>query len=282
MSTRTSRSIFSFFVTLLTLVFLYIPLVTVFVVSFNSNRFSGIWKSFSFIWYERLFQNFQIWTALVYSLLIAVVATIISTVLGTLSAMALYRSRSKIMGIYRALIYLPLVVPDILIGISMLFLYVLVMNILGPCIQSLFGIEFGFGMTTIVISHVTFCLSYVTLIVLGRLQEFDNSLLEAAADLGASGWYTFFHVTLPNIMPGIIAGALFAFTLSIDDFVITYFVKGVGDITLPVFIQGAIKKGGKVLPQLNALSVIFVLFTFLIVFVTRKFISINFQRKQQK
>ena len=203
------------------------------------------------------------------SVCFSLIATVISTVLGTLAALALYRMKNKIYkGVYNALVYTPLVVPDILMGMSLLLLFVLIIKTFGTWFTALTGITIELGMTTIIIAHVTFCMSYVTMVVLGRLQEFDKSLIEAAEDLGASGLYTFFHVTLPVIMPGIIAGALFAFTLSIDDFVITFFVKGAGDTTLPIFIQSSIKHGRE-LPMLNALSVIFLILTFILVFVTQ-------------
>ena len=263
------RSRFPLFVTLLTLIFLYAPLIVVGVASFNKSKFGGKWDSFSLIWYEKLFHNERVWEALGNTLFIALIATLISTVLGTLAALALYRMKNKIYkGLYNALVYTPLVVPDILMGISLLLLFVWLINTFGAWFTALTGITIRPGMTTIIIAHVTFCMSYVTMVVLGRLQEFDKSLIEAAEDLGASGLYTFFHVTLPVIMPGIIAGALFAFTLSIDDFVITFFVKGAGDTTLPIFIQSSIKHGRE-LPMLNALSVIFLILTFILVFVTQ-------------
>lgn len=267
------------FVTLLTLVFLYTPLVTVAVMSFNASRVGGKWKGFSFVWYEELMKNSQIWEALCNTLIVAVIATVISTILGTLSALALYRSKNKLKGIYNALIYTPLVVPDILMGIGLLLLFVTMISSFGNLLNSWFGLNFELGMTTIIIAHVTFCMSYVTMVVLGRLQEFDKSLIEAAQDLGASGLYTFFRVTLPVIMPGIIAGALFAFTLSIDDFVITFFVKGAGDTTLPIFIESTMKRARK-LPLLNALSVIFLVFTFIVVFIAQKLLTNKTENKK--
>lgn len=270
---------FSFFVTLLTLIFLYAPLLVVAVASFNSSKLGGKWQGFSLIWYEKLFQDAKIWEALCNTLVIAVIATLISTVLGTLAALVLYRSKNKFKAVYSTLVYTPLVVPDILMGIGLLLLFVMFISACGGILKTLTGLDAGLGFTTIIIAHVTFCLSYVTMVVLGRLQEFDKSMLEAAQDLGASGLYTFFHVTLPAILPGIIAGALFAFTLSIDDFVITFFVKGAGDTTLPIFIESAMKKGRK-LPLLNALSVLFIVFTFIIVFVTQKILTA--QKDKQK
>ena len=263
---------FSFYVTLLTLIFLYAPLLVVAVASFNASKLGNQWQGFSLIWYEKLFQDAKIWEALCNTLIIAIVATLISTVLGTLAALVLDRSKNKLKPIYTTLVYTPLVVPDILMGIGLLLLFVMFMSLFGEVIASLTGLDVGLGFTTIVIAHVTFCLSYVTMVVLGRLHEFDKSMLEAAQDLGASGLYTFLNVTLPAILPGIIAGALFAFTLSIDDFVITFFVKGAGDTTLPIFIESAMKKGRR-LPLLNALSVLFIVFTFIVVFVTQKILT---------
>ncbi len=262
------RSRFPMLVTLLTLIFLYAPLIVVGIASFNKSKYGGKWAGFSWIWYEKLFQSERVWEALANTLIIALFATVISTILGTLAALALYRMKSKFKGVYNALVYTPLVVPDILMGISLLLLFVMIIKTFGAWFTSLTGIPFELGMTTIIIAHVTFCMSYVAMVVLGRLQEFDKSLIEAAQDLGASGLYTFFHVTLPVIMPGVIAGALFAFTLSIDDFVITFFVKGAGDTTLPIFIQSSIKHG-RDLPMLNALSVIFLILTFILVFITQ-------------
>ena len=263
---------FSFYVTLLTLIFLYAPLIVVAVASFNASKLGNQWQGFSLIWYEKLFQDAKIWEALSNTLIIAIVATLISTVLGTLAALVLYRSKNKLKPIYTTLVYTPLVVPDILMGIGLLLLFVMFISLFGDVVTTLTGLDVGLGFTTIVIAHVTFCLSYVTMVVLGRLHEFDKSMLEAAQDLGASGLYTFLNVTLPAILPGIIAGALFAFTLSIDDFVITFFVKGAGDTTLPIFIESAMKKGRR-LPLLNALSVLFIVFTFIVVFVTQKILT---------
>lgn len=271
MRSYTHRSRFPFFMTMLTLVFLYTPLIVVAVASFNASKYGGTWTGFSLKWYERLFQDNAIWDALVNTLVIALIATFFATLLGTLAALALHRSKNKLKGVYSALVYTPLVVPDILQGIGLLLLFEIVLSTFGEWMRRTFGIEMGLGMTTIVIAHITFCLSYVTMVVLGRLQEFDRSVIEAAQDLGASGLYTFFRVTLPIISPGIIAGALFSFTLSIDDFVITFFVKGAGDTTLPIYIQSAMRRGTPAV--INALSVIFLLMTFVLVFVTQRLLT---------
>ena len=278
MSSSIRKSHFPLIVTLLTVAFLYFPLLMVGVASFNSSKFGGRWQGFTFSWYDQLFREGRIWAALGNTLIIACIATLISTVLGTMCALVLYRTKSRLRGIGNALVQTSIVVPDILNGIGLLLLFVLISSICGPVVKILTGMETGLGMTTIIIAHVTFCMSYVTMVVLGRLQAFDNSLVEAAKDLGAGSFYTFFHVTLPVILPGIIAGALFAFTLSIDDFVITFFVKGAGDTTLPVYIEGAMKKGRKI-PVLNALSVLFLLFTFMLVFYTKKILTPKQERQ---
>ena len=156
---------------------------------------------------------------------------------------------------------------------SFLTEFVTIFSVCSPLLIPL-GINMELGLTTIIIAHVTFCMSYVTMVVLERLHEFDTSLIEAAQDLGASGLYTFFRVTLPLILPGIVAGALFAFMLSFDDFVITFFVKGAGDTTLPVYIQSAIRHG-KNTAVLNALSVVFLILTFIIVFSAQKLLTMK-------
>jgi len=276
MSKCNNRSRFPITVTILTVIFLYLPLLLVAIASFNASKYGGQWTSFTFKWYAKLFHESAIWEALRNTMVIALISTVISTVLGTMSALALHRSKSKFRGVYYALVETPLVVPDILMGISMLLLFVTTIDV---C-RDLFGIELELGMTTIVIAHVTFCMCYVTMVILGRLQEFDTSLLEAAQDLGATGLYTFFKVTLPLITPGIIAGALFAFTLSIDDFVITFFVKGAGDTTLPIYIQSAMRRGTPA--KINALSVIFLVMTFALVFFTQKLISSKPSKENKK
>ncbi len=259
------------YITILTMVFLYIPLIMVVIASFNDSKYGGKWVGFSLRWYDRLFHSDSIFIYLANTLIIANIAMVISTILGTLAALALYHSRSRFKSIYYGLVYTPLVVPDILMGIGLLLVFLTIITYLGPIFFDLFGVEFELGMTTIIIAHVTFSMSYVTMIVLGRLQKFDSSLVEAAQDLGASSLYTFFHVTLPSIAPSILAGALFAFTLSIDDFVITFFVKGAGDTTLSVYIQSAIRRGTPAL--LNAMSVIFFVVTFILVFIVQKILS---------
>jgi spermidine/putrescine transport system permease protein len=169
-------------------------------------------------------------------------------ILGTLAAFALHRHQSKTQVLHRTLVTVPLVLPEILMGMGLLLLFV--------------SIKQSLGMLTVTISHITFCISYVALVVQSRLQDFDFQLVEAARDLGASRTIAFFRVTLPLLAPGILAGGLLAFTLSIDDFVITFFVNGPGADTLPVMIYSMIKKSRE-FPVINALSTLLILLTFL-------------------
>ena len=241
------RSRFPILVTLLVLAFLYLPILILVANSFNPARFSSRWQGFSLVWYRRLFESPEIWAALKNTLLIAVSVTAVSVVLGTAAAYALHRyGASRLQKVHYTLIYQPLVVPEILMGISLLMAFVAA------------GVPLG--LFTIFLAHITFCVSFVAMTVLGRLQDFDFSIIEAARDLGASPWQSTRKVLIPVLMPGIVAGALLAFTLSIDDFVITFFVAGPGSTTLPLRIYSMIKYGAP--PMINALSTLLLAVTF--------------------
>jgi len=243
------RSAFPKIIIGITLVFLYLPIILLLISSFNASRFSSVWGGFSLKWYQKLFSDPQIFLALFHSLIVAISATIASTILGTFAAFALHKFRSKLQKVHYGLIFSPLMLPDLLMGVSLLIFFVF--------------INLKLGLFTIFLAHTTFCLSYVTFLVLSRLQHFDFSLLEAALDLGAKPLQVLFKVLLPIIGPGIIAAALLAFTLSIDDFVVTFFVAGPGSQTLPLYIYGMIKYGTT--PVINALSALFLVVTFIIV-----------------
>jgi len=244
------------FVTLvIVLVFLYLPIAFLVMNSCNTSRFASKWGGFSLRWYERLFERQDIIAALGNSLKIATAASIISMVLGTAAAFALERHRSRLQDAHRLLITVPLVLPDILMGMSLLLLFV--------------SLGVSLNLITITVAHVTFCLSYVALVVQARLQDFDFNTVEAARDLGATKLQAFVKVTLPLLAPGILAGGLLAFTLSIDDYVITYFVKGPGSDTLPTLVYSMIKKS-KDLPVINALSSLMLAATFIVVAVSQR------------
>ena len=249
------RSRLPLFVTIAVLFFLYLPIIILIVNSFNASRFGTGWQGFSLRWYARLLHEPEIWRAARNSLAIALGATALSVVFGTTAAFALHRfARSRLQRFHYGLVYTPLVVPEILMGISLLMAFAAA------------GVRLGLG--TIFLAHVTFCVSFVAMTVLARLQDFDFAVIEAAQDLGAGWGTTLRKVLLPLIAPGILAGALLAFTLSIDDFVITFFVAGPGSTTLPIRIYSMIKYGSP--PLINALSTILLTVTFTAVAISQR------------
>ncbi len=249
------RSLLPLYTTIAVLLFFYLPIVILVINSFNASRFGSTWEGLSLCWYHRLFHEREIWYALRNTLIIAFSATTLSTVLGTTAAFALHRyANSRLQQAHYTLIYTPLVVPEILMGMSLLLFFVAT------------GVQLG--LFTIFLAHVTFCISYVAMVVLARLQDFDFSIVEAAQDLGAGLWTTTWRVLLPLLAPGIAAGALLAFTLSIDDFVITFFVAGPGSTTLPIRIYSMIKHGSP--PLINALSSILLVITFVLVWSSQR------------
>lgn len=251
------RSFFSVAMLGFVLAFLYVPIVLVVVYGFIPNGVSmsffdaqGQFVGFSGKWYAQIFGGEYAVRSLLksfwLSLEIAGIATVASCVLGTTAALALHRWRDRLQSLHYALVYTPLIMPDILIGISLLMLFV--------------AVRVDCGFWTILIAHVTFCVSYVVMTVLARLQDFDDRIVEAAYDLGAGPFYTFFHVELPILLPGIVAGGLLAFTLSIDDVVITSFVNGAGTNTFPTFVS-SMTKHSRNLPSVFALSTLMLIFT---------------------
>ncbi len=229
--------------------FLYLPILVLVIFSFNSSRYNAEWTGFTWDWYVSLFQNSQVLDALMNSLIVAFVATIVSTIVGSLAAIGLHKNKIRFRSAVDGLIYLPVIIPEIVMGLSLLILFSQ-MNI-------------PLGRTTIIIAHITFCVSFVVITVSARLEGMGKQLDEAAQDLGATPFQTFRYVTLPLIMPGILAGALMAFTLSIDDFVISFFVAGPGSNTLPLYIYGMVKRG--ITPEINALSTIMIVVTIVLV-----------------
>ena len=233
--------------TALVLVFLYLPIAVIVVLSFNQSRFGVRWTGFTLEWYERLFHHHRVALYAENTLIVALSSTLIATVLGTLLALGLYRYRFAGKGLLRLLLYVPVVVPDIVMGVALLLFFAWIREATG---------FFRLSLLTIVLGHVTFQLAYVALVVKSRLASLDPALEEAAADLGAGGFATFRYVTLPLVWPGVLAGALLAFSLSLDDFVITFFTAGPGSTTLPLYIFGSVKRG--VTPEIHALSSILI------------------------
>jgi len=224
--------------------FLHVPLLVLAVFSFNSSKFT-VWQGFSMEWYRAAFANEALVESAVNSLLIALGSTAIATVVGTLCAYGLWKRKAPILS---GSLYLSLVTPEIVTGISLLALFQWTFRFL----------KLQLGMHTVILAHVAFCLAYVVITVMARLRTFDASLEEAAMDLGASEWEAFRLVTLPAILPGVIAAALLAFTVSIDDYVITSLVAGVDSETLPMVVYQMARRG--VSPVVNAISTLIVLF----------------------
>lgn len=226
---------------------LYLPVAVLIITSFNASRFGGGWSGggFTFSWYSLLFHEPSIWHALVNSAIVATYSSLTSTVLGVTAALALYRYQTPLQKVHLGLLLAPLVMPDILMGISLLLLFVTV--------------NLKLSLMTVFLAHTTFSMSYVAMMVRTRLETLDRSIVEAARDLGASSLEIFWKVLLPILSPAIVAGGLLAFTLSLDDFVITFFVVGPGATTLPVYVYSMMKFGSP--PLINALSTLLLLFT---------------------
>jgi spermidine/putrescine transport system permease protein len=231
-------------------VFLYAPILVLVFFSFNSSRSTQVWTGFSTEWYGELLRDQTILDAFRLSMIVGVTATAIATVIGTLTALALTRYRFRGKTFADSAIYAATVMPEIVVGVSLLVFFV--------------AAGLALGITTIIIAHVAFTISFVTIVVRARLSGMDRSVEEAAQDLGANPVETFMRVTLPLILPGVMAGALLAFTLSFDDFVITFFVSGVGSSTLPLKIYSMIKFG--VSPVINALSTVVLVATMVLIF----------------
>lgn len=225
--------------------FLYTPIFILVLFSFNESKLNAVWTGFSLKWYKSLFSNYGILDATKNSLIIAIISTILSIMLGTITAVGMYKYKFKGKTVLDSVLFIPIVIPEIVMGIAMLAFFS--------------QIKLPMGLITLILAHVTFSVSYVFLVVKARLDGFDKSLEEAAMDLGATPMQTFFKVTLPVIMPGIVAGGLLAFTLSLDDVIISFFVAGPGTNTLPLKVFSMVKFG--VTPEINALSTILMLFT---------------------
>jgi spermidine/putrescine transport system permease protein len=238
--------------------FFYAPIVVLIIFSFNSGRYVSEWDGFSLRWYATLFQNEAIAAALKNSLIVGFSSTVIATLLGTLVALGMerYNFRGKLS--MDSTLYLPIIIPDISMAVMLLLFFVQAFNLL-----SRIGIQMSLGLGTIILAHVAFNISFVAVVVRARLADFDRSLEEAARDLYANEWETFRHITLPLIFPGILGGALLAFTLSLDDFVITFFTSGTGSTTLPLRIYSMVKTG--VTPEINALSTLMLAASMLLV-----------------
>lgn len=248
---------FSQTVFIATAVFLFMPLFVLILYSFNESKGMG-WTRFSLVWYQKLFFDSQdLWRAFGNSALVAFASAATATVIGTLGAIGVNWYRFKLRQYTQAITFLPMILPEIIIGVSLLVFFA--------------GIRMRLGLVTIYIAHTTFNLPFVFLMVMARLDEFDYSIIEAAHDLGATERQTLLKVIVPVCMPGIVSGFLTAVTLSLEDFVITFFVAGPGSTTLPLYVYSAIRFG--VSPVINALSVVMILGTVVLTFSLRNFLK---------
>lgn len=234
--------------------FLFLPILVIVVNSFNATTSKPYltWKGFTFDWYVRLFDNGALLSSFGNTIIIAVVSTLLATMLGTLGAFGMYKYKFKGKGVIDGLLYIPVVIPEIVLGISLLSLFT--------------NVNIPRGMLTLILAHVTFSVPFVIFNVRARLSGYDNSIEEASMDLGANRVVTFFEITLPVLAPGIAGGALLAFTLSIDDVIISYFVNGQTK-TYPLKVMESIKSG--VAPDVNALSTLILLGTIVLVVLTQ-------------
>lgn len=237
--------------------FLYAPILILIIYSFNDSRYRGTWNGFTLKWYVQLFQDRQIMNALYYTMAVAVLSSLIATVLGTAGAIGIHHMKKIKKTLVMNLTYLPVVNPDIVTGLSLMILFIFSQ------------VRLGFG--SMLLAHITFNTPYVILSVLPKLKQLDKHLYEAALDLGATPAYAFQKVILPEIMPGIITGMLLAFTLSVDDFVISFFTTGSGVSTLSIAVYSMARRG--INPKINALSTLLFLTVLTLLIIVNKRMS---------
>jgi spermidine/putrescine transport system permease protein len=270
--------------TVLVYVFLYAPIVVLILYSFNASRANVTFEGFitrvsdrvemdgslvkaspcgAFHWFCDLAKNDDVLEAAGNTLTIAFISTIVSTIIGTMAALALQRYEFKLKPFSQLSLYIPIVIPEIVMGIGILTLFSQLFGVLNHAFGLTGDSRLTMGLGTVIVSHIAFSIPFVTLVVQARLQGFDKSFEEAAMDLGANEWTTFRRVTFPMILPGILSGGLLAFTLSLDDFVITFFTNGPGSTTLPIYVYGLLRR--IITPQVNALSTVWILTVFIAV-----------------
>ncbi len=252
---------------LISFVFLYAPILTLVAFSFNDSRLGARWEGFTLKWYVTMFNSEAVLGAFRNSLIVAAVSTVLSTILGTMTAMAMERFRFPGRRLYDGVLYLPIIIPDIVMAVSLLAFFSLIIDALNNMLGLAGSNAIRPGLPTVIIAHVAFNISFVAIVVRTSLRELDPHFEEAAQDLGADEWTTFRRVTLPLIMPGILGGALLAFTLSLDDFVITFFTTGPGGTTLPIEVFGRIRRS--ISPEINAISTVMLMMSMLLIIISQ-------------
>jgi spermidine/putrescine transport system permease protein len=260
---------------LLVYFFLYAPIIVLIVFAFNSSRTNIVFEGVVnrepcglFYWFCQLANNNDVLEATRNTLTIAITSTLMATTIGTMAALALQRYIFPVKRLSEAALYLPIVIPEIVMGIGILVLFSAFFRLANTTFSLTGDSRLSLGITTITVSHVAFSVPFVTLTVRARLQDYSRALEEAAMDLGANEWTTFRRVTLPMIAPGVLSGAMLAFTLSLDDFIITFFTSGPGSTTLPIYVYGLLRR--VITPEVNALSTIWILTVLLLVLVSQR------------
>ena len=254
------RKFISDFYLVIILIFLYAPIFTMMVLSFNQSKSRTHWGGFTLSWYTQMFQSRAIMYALYTTLLVAMISALVATVIGTVTALAINHMKPVSKNIFMGISNIPMLNADIVTGISLMLAFIA------------FGISLGFK--TVLISHITFNIPYVILSVMPKLKQTDRSTYEAALDLGASPAYAFFQVVFPDIMPGVLSGFLLAFTMSLDDFIITHFTKGAGINTLSTLIYSEVRRG--IRPSMYALSTVIFVVVLVVLLIA------NFRKKPEK
>ncbi|MEJ5223447.1 MAG: ABC transporter permease [Anaerolineales bacterium] len=270
------RSPFINIATVLVYFFLYAPIIVLMLYAFNASRTNVLFEGFitqwgpvkmqgslvvqspcgPFHWFCELSRNREVMSAAENTLFIAFVSTLVSTTIGTMAALAMQRYNFRLKAFSQLALYIPIVIPEIVMGIGILVLFSQLFTLINNSLGLAADARLSMGLGTVILSHIAFCVPFVTLVVQARLQGFDKAYEEAAMDLGANELTTFWRVTLPMILPGVLSGALLAFTLSLDDFVITFFTTGPGATTLPIYVYGLLRR--IITPQVNALSFVWV------------------------
>ncbi|HEY3232566.1 MAG TPA: ABC transporter permease [Roseiflexaceae bacterium] len=243
--------------------FLYAPIVILVLFSFTTDGFGVRLTGFTLDWYDRLLHNERLIGASINTLKVALISTGVSTIIGTLTALAMERYRFRGKGAFDALLYLPIVIPEVVMGLSLLAFFAFSFGI----IEALIGYQFFLSLTTVIIAHIAFSISFVVVVVRASLKGFDRRLEEAAQDLGANEWQTFWRITFPLILPGIIGGALLAFTISLDDFIISFFTTGPGTSLLPIEVYSRVKRS--ITPEINAISTVMLVLSMVLVGVSQ-------------
>ena len=271
---KRKNSVFARVCMILALIFMYAPILVLIIFSFNDSKSRTVWTGFSFHWYADLFSDTRILKSLATTLEVSVIAMIVATILGTMAAIGFASMRRKPRSVVMAINNIPMTNADIVTGVSLMMLFVFAFGAFNATLGKVFGITLRTGFGTLLLAHITFDSPYVILSIMPKFNQLDPNLYEAALDLGASPWQAFRKVVLPELMPGILSGAMLSFTMSVDDFVISYFTAGSGASTLAMEIYAMTRK--RISPEINALSTLI----FAVVLIT--LIAVNIHSAHQE